>query len=480
LNTTPPKRKPAIRVPLPGRGLLVSLAVGALGALMGLCLLKFGTPPIMAKFVTAPADFSEFIFATPWPVHWAFPFLVVASLPALACLALKRCTIPDKTAPGWVLMLPILWLLWQIVASRFSIRPDLSNPTLLHFFACLLCFYAGYFVLGRAPSLALFWAFVLLAFVLVLMDGWEQHFGGLEATRRYFNTYLSAGAENIPPELLKKIQSNRIFSTLFYPNALAGAMLLLFPPLATESLRFFRWLTLPSRVLLIALLAAGSLGCLYWSGSKTGWLLMLLMALVALSQSRFSRRFKISCCIALAVCGLTGFFIKHASFFEKGATSLGARMDYWHAALITTRQHPLVGTGPGTFAVPYAAIKKPESEMARLTHNDYLEQASDSGVPGFLLYTAFILGSLIMTSPWSRKRVARGVDVPPADGPQAKAISNRPGNATVNANPNPMQFAIWLGLLGWCLQGFLEFGLYLPALAWPAFACMGILWAWRR
>jgi hypothetical protein len=35
--------------------------------------------------------------------------------------------------------------------------------------------------------------------------------------------------------------------------------------------------------------------------------------------------------------------------------------------------------------------------------------------------------------------------------------------------------AVWLGVLGWALQGVIEFGLYIPALAWPAFAFLGWL-----
>ncbi len=36
----------------------------------------------------------------------------------------------------------------------------------------------------------------------------------------------------------------------------------------------------------------------------------------------------------------------------------------------------------GRLAIAYERLKKPESEMAQMTHNDYLEQASDSGVAG--------------------------------------------------------------------------------------------------
>ena len=81
--------------------------------------------------------------------------------------------------------------------------------------------------------------------------------------------------------------------------------------------------------------------------------------------------------------------------------------------------------------------------MARLVHNDYLEQASDSGVIGFLLFSALIVGSLKFLYRKSHSQLAL--------------------------------FFGWLGLLGWALQGFVEFGLYIPALAWPAFLFLGWL-----
>jgi hypothetical protein len=38
-----------------------------------------------------------------------------------------------------------------------------------------------------------------------------------------------------------------------------------------------------------------------------------------------------------------------------------------------------------------------------------------------------------------------------------------------------LAFAVWLGVLGWALQGLLEFDLYIPALAWPALTLLGWL-----
>ena len=79
--------------------------------------------------------------------------------------------------------------------------------------------------------------------------------------------------------------------------------------------------------------------------------------------------------------------------------------------------------------------------MARLTHNDYLEQASDSGWVGLISYSAWIFGALIFV-------YRRGF-------------------------PNVLSFCLWLGCVGFALQSFVEFGLYVPALAWPAMVFLG-------
>jgi O-antigen ligase len=83
--------------------------------------------------------------------------------------------------------------------------------------------------------------------------------------------------------------------------------------------------------------------------------------------------------------------------------------------------------------------------MAKLTHNDYLEQASDSGLIGFVSYFGFILSHIL----YLYRKLTIKSDL--------------------------LQFACFLGVLGWALQGLTEFGLYIPALAWPAFMLLGRL-----
>ena len=363
--------------------MLPSIFAGLFGAFLGLTLLKFGNPPITEKWVSTPAGFWEFVFGYPWPIGWAYGLLVLVGV---AGIAVARW---NSAAPRWLIALPLVWLVWQFIAGARSVEPELTNPTLKHFAACVLCFYLGYFPLSRVRRVWLFWLGLLCAFLLVLAVGWEQQFGGLKESRDYFFQYVYPQMKEVPPEYLKKISSNRIFATLFYPNALAGMLLLLLPAMLAALWQARRLLTAAARGFLMGVVGTAGLACLYWSGSKGGWLLMLLLGLVGLLRVPFSRRLKMVLVSGVLVVGLAGFFWRHAGFFQKGATSVSARFDYWRAAAQTAKDKPVFGTGPGTFAIAYQKIKRPESEMARLVHNDYLEQASDSGVLGLLAYAIF-------------------------------------------------------------------------------------------
>ena len=417
---------------------LQRIFAGLLGLVLGLALLKFSTPVIMEKYVEPPEGLFQWIFYQ-WPgaiAHW---MLVVVAISGLAVLRWKT------GAPWAILALPMAWLIWQAAAATQTVNAKLSHPTLIHFVCCVGCFYLGVFCLSRVSKLWPFWNGIGAAFVLMLASGWEQHFGGLKDTQAYFFQYVYPTMDEVPPELLQKMLSQRIFATQFYPNALAGVILMLLPILLAVLWSTVRTFTIGARRFLVVALTVPALACLYWSGSKGGWLLMLLIGLISVLFLPMKRQFKLALVGFVLVLGLAGFGLKYAGFFKKGATSVAARFDYWHAAMLTAKSNPLFGTGPGTFAVPYQKLKKQESEMARLTHNDYLEQASDSGVPGFLAYSGFIVGTLVYTG---RKTGLR---------------------------QGAVQLAVWLGVLGWALQGLMEFGLYIPASAWIAFTLLGWL-----
>jgi O-antigen ligase len=425
------------------------LFAGLFGAFLGLALLKFNNPPIMEKYVEAPAGLFEFLLGNPWPIAWGYWLLVLLLVFGISVARRPR------TVPVWLLVVPLAWWLWQCLAALHSVDTALSYATVKHLGACVLCFYLGCFALGPIQHLGWFWGCLIVAFCLVLVEGWTQRFGGLDESRRYFYLYVYPTAKDVPREYLTRLNSTRIFATLFYPNALAGALLLVLPPALVSLAQIRDRLTPAARGFLAVVVGLAGLACLFWSGSKGGWLLMLVIGLIALFQMPLGRGFKIGLLSFVLVAGLAGFFVKYASFFQKGATSVGARFDYWSAALQTTVRNPILGTGPGTFAIPYGQLKRPESEATRLVHNDYLEQASDSGLPGFLFYGFLILGALKYAFPKS--------DRPP------------PGRELRRSPRDWLPFAVWLGVLAWSLQSLMEFSLYIPALAWMAFSFLGWL-----
>jgi O-antigen ligase len=248
--------------------------------------------------------------------------------------------------------------------------------------------------------------------------------------------------------VLKKFASGRVMGTLVYPNALAGAVLLLLPVALTLAFGA-RQLRPVIRAVVIALTCFLGGAGFFWTGSKLGWLIAMGLGGLYLFRLNWSVKLKIIALVVIAILGLGIFAVRFHNYFAAGATSAGARLDYWRGAVQTAAKNPLTGTGPGTFQRPYERIKAPDAEMARLAHNDYLEQFSDSGIPGGFFYFAWIVLALV-------------------------AIGRRIWKSENHAEkPSALRFAIFAGLLGWFVQGAGEFSLYIPALAWTAFTLLG-------
>jgi hypothetical protein len=450
---------------------------GLLGLWLTLALLKFGNPVILDSQIAAPTSWGEAIFQS-WPVTWGH--FLFAAVFLCGCLALKRPVIDSRR---WLLIvLPLGWLAWQGLAASRTVRPDLTQVTISHFIICVASFYLGLFVLASSRPLRMFWLAVGAGWWAMILIGWRQHFGGLAETREFL--YSLPNWRELSPELIAKVASNRIFSTLFYPNTLAGALLLYTPAILAVS-----WTVAQGRpwgiYLRLGFCAApgvGAAACMLWSGSKAGWLIATAMIAVAFARrllfkpnvpetaapgpdqdksgsrsqsdsrsrgsranSRGSRRMVqagLVVCLVILV-GAGGFWLRHRDYFARGATSVSARFTYWSVAVSNSLAQPILGSGPGTFVEVYRRGKPPEAEMTRLVHNDYLQQATDSGLGAGILFVALVGGALIVGWP------------------------GRTGN--------PVRFGVWLGVAGLAAQSLVEFGLYIPALAWPWFIAMGAL-----
>lgn len=437
---------------------------GLAGLFFAFVLLKLGNPVILDHIAGPPEGWEEILFDA-WPAAWGYVVLAVVAV--VGAVQWRR----PAGVPVWALALPGVWLGWQFVAAMSTVDASLTRMVLPQFVAVVVCFAVGLSAGGGAGARRV-WLGLLVGLLLVLGAGFRQQYGGLAASREFFYENEKSGWRELPPEelvrleasrliarrpdgsftinpdLLPKLAKDRIMGSLVSPNALAGVVLLLMPGALLTVWSASGRLQNVTRGVLVGLVAYMGLACLYWSGSKAGWLIALVVGGVALLNLPLPKSLKTGLVVAVAVGGLVGFAWKYQGYFADGARSANARFDYWSVAGRTALNQPLLGTGPGTFYAVYRRDKRPDAEMTRLTHNDYLQQACDSGVVGLLAFGGFIWASIV-----GLYRITRG---------------------------DWMLFSVWLGLLGWALQSFVEFGLYIPALAWTAFFLFGWLWAVAR
>jgi O-antigen ligase len=434
------------------------------GLFLGLAILKFGNPVILDHKIIPPVSPSE-CWREPWPLHWAnwifWPLAIVGGI-----LGFANNSRWPATRRLW--LLPLLWFGWQIVSATQTVDADLTAATLWQFAGCVACYFLGTLVFGNERALRWLLVGVLAAFTFCLVRAVDQRLVEFPQSRQMLVEGERTGWTNFPSEtflemkrenviittngvdvanraILDKFAKGRVNGTLVYPNALAGIILLLFPVSLVLAFNSAKQLRPAIRAIVIALTLFFGITAFYWTGSKLGWLIAIALGGLCLFQLQWPARLKWIALATVMFLGFGIFAVRFHNYFAAGATSAGARFDYWRAAEQITLKHPLFGTGPGTFQRPYTQIKSPEAEMARLTHNDYLEQFSDSGILGGIAYAAWIIASIATI--WRR--------------------------TWKTGTESSLAFAIYAGLLAWFAQGLGEFELYIPALAWVVFVFLG-------
>jgi O-Antigen ligase len=436
----------------------------AFGLFLGLAILKFGNPVILDGKIPPPVSISDYL-NDPWPTHWANWGLLPLVLAGAAIVWVKKLRWPGAK---WLWQLPLLWFGWQLLSATQTVDATLTSATLWQFFGCVACYFLGALLVGHQPASRWLLIGLLAAFAFCLVRAINQRLFEFPQGRQMLIEGERGNWTNLPPEtllemkreaiiittngldvanpaILAKFAKGRVNGTLVYPNALAGAILLLFPISLVLAFNRTGRLRPAIRALVIALTLFLGAAAFFWTGSKLAWLIALAGGGVCLFRLKWAARFQWLALTLVLVAGLGIFAVRFHSYFAGGATSVSARLDYWRAAMQTSISHPVLGTGPGTFQRPYAKLKSPEAEMARLAHNDYLEQFSDSGIAGGIFYTAWIVTALMTI-----------------------------GRKVWNTG-SPLVFATLAGLVGWFVQGFGEFSLYVPALAWTAFTLFGCL-----
>ncbi len=97
--------------------------------------------------------------------------------------------------------------------------------------------------------------------------------------------------------------------------------------------------------------------------------------------------------------------------------TLAPRLDYWQGAIRIMLDHPLAGTGLGTFDAVFPGYELDPRFYSRFAHNFFLQTGAEAGVPALLAAVAFFG---LLAAGWVKASRR-------AEGPQAMPVSLRAG-----------------------------------------------------
>jgi O-antigen ligase len=256
----------------------------------------------------------------------------------------------------------------------------------------------------------------------------------------------------------------RWYSTFYWPNPFAAFLLLVLPPTLVRFLYALRIRDALAYGLMVVLL----LVALVFTYSRGAWLALGAVAVVAVMVLRPLRPGKVvERMTALVV--LTGLLVfamsrgtvpressqgivmRAVSVANPSDYSIQGRLSFWRAGLEIFLDHPLLGTGPGTFASVLPAYQRDVRYYSRDAHNLYIQTLAEMGAVGLV---AMLMLLVSIGNTWRRTlRAAQGRE------------------------EYPLIAGVGLGLLAFFLHSALDMDWMFPANPAMAFAFVGLL-AW--
>ncbi len=285
----------------------------------------------------------------------------------------------------WVLVSVVLYLLWITLSLLWSENPGLALEGVVEWLISAAIFVVVATTISNPRYVrAMLWAFVLGGAASVLI--------GL----------LTTGLTPSPNAILSSTQAEgRLSGGVADPNYLAAGVVagavIAGGLLATSRRAGARWILAVS----IAILVLGEVA----SESRGGLLAAGAAAIAALVVFK-RRRLAVGTIIAVVV--TVGALIvvadpgagQRISNFNGGGSG---RTELWTVAWRIASSHPIVGVGLDNFVTQEAKyVRRPGvltsvaliAEQPHVVHNQYLEAFTETGVIGFVLLSAMMLGFL--------------------------------------------------------------------------------------
>jgi O-antigen ligase len=156
--------------------------------------------------------------------------------------------------------------------------------------------------------------------------------------------------------------------------------------------------TMPSGIMILALVLCASRGG--WAGFAAG--LLFFAFIFGWREQRPWRRILAMAAVILVVVGSLMMKVNRVAIFERAMSllqvyheddlSLSERLSMWKSGLAMVGDHPLTGTGWGTFKDAYPSYRRDRLFYGyEFSHNDYMQMAATGGVPALFFFLWFMV-----------------------------------------------------------------------------------------
>lgn len=361
----------------------------------------------------ALAVFTPLIFTTSTTELFEIPKMlivygltsIILTLTLFKTITDKKISLPAPTTPTLILIFTA-FLAFQALSTFFSIDkftsiygyPTRLNGGLLSQLSYFILFTCALINLNKTTSYKLLATSIITAFAVSLW-GIPSHFG-YDPNCLVLVNKLTADCwqAEFQPTL-------RIFSTLGQPNWLASYLVLTLP--LSIALFLAGKTTLQKAVYLIASASIFLAFIFTNSRSGTAGMTITVIIFVALLGKKFLIKNKkiVIPATAAAVIVLMTFgsaLFQRLKETQTGVTAGGTetsriRAVVWQGAWQIFLNHPLLGTGPETFAYSYQKIRPLAHNQTtewnffyNKAHNEFLNYLANIGLVGFGAYLAFL------------------------------------------------------------------------------------------
>lgn len=409
-----------------------TVATAVLACVVGLAIAILPLP--LAALAVAGAGVSLAVLARP---HWAL-YLLALSVPFESLRQVEVGGAALGSTEALVGLLGLAWLLRLAVRREGTVSPRELLLPLAILLTAMLATTLRAVALGPAAKEIIRWLEVLIVYLAgaglltsprrrALVVGLLLAAGIVEAALGYVQFLFRLG-----PPAFRTGGFLRAYGTFGQPNPFAGYLGTLLPLALTLVLFAWRERVIRSRPLfpLLALVFLALLGALLATMSRGGWLGFAFAVVVV--ASLFDRR-ALMATVAGGAAGVVVIFlgafnllppqvaerlnqiVAYFGLFDVRTVVPNAanwavveRMAIWQAAWGMFEANPLLGVGPGNYAVLYDRFMMPGwfNSMGH-AHNLYLNLLAETGVLGLGAFLVFWFAAILVT--WRRFRSpARG------------------------------------------------------------------------